>query len=151
MRLHNGMFASFAGFAIIGAAAFTASLATVHASQGTTKSTWDGVYSEAQAGRGEAIYNEKCSKCHGPDGTGGDAPELVGGGFMSDWDGLTMAQLFDRTRSSMPQDNPQSLARDEAATLLAYLLKKNGFPVGQADLSSAGEYLGQIKYVAIKP
>jgi S-disulfanyl-L-cysteine oxidoreductase SoxD len=137
-------------FALIGAAAFTASFATVHASQGT-KTTWDGIYSEAQAGRGEALYNDKCAKCHGPDGSGGDAPELVGGGFMSDWDGLTMAQLFDRTRSSMPQDNPQSLSRDEAANLMGYLLKKNGFPTGATDLSSDAGALGQIKYVAIKP
>jgi mono/diheme cytochrome c family protein len=138
-------------FAIISAAAFTASFATVHASQGAAKTTWDGIYSEAQAGRGEAIYNDKCAKCHGPDGSGGDAPELVGGGFMSDWDGLTMAQLFDRTRSSMPQDNPQSLSRDEATNLMGYLLKKNGFPTGPTDLSSDAGALGSIKYVAVKP
>jgi len=148
MRLHIGIVAN---VLIVGAAALAASLATIHASQATTKTTWDGIYSAAQAARGEAIYSDKCSKCHGPDGAGGDAPELVGGGFASDWDGLTMAQLFDRTRSSMPQDNPGSLARDEAANLMAYLLRKNGFPAGQADLSSAGESLGQIKYLAVKP
>jgi mono/diheme cytochrome c family protein len=145
MRLRIGV------FAIMGAAALTASLATVHASQGAMKTTWDGVYSEAQAGRGEAIYTDKCAKCHGPDGSGGDAPDLVGGGFMSDFDGSTMAEIFDRTRSSMPADNPTSLGRDEAATLMSYLLKLNGFPTGATDLSSDAGALGQIKFVAIKP
>jgi S-disulfanyl-L-cysteine oxidoreductase SoxD len=137
-------------FVIVGAAAMAASYATVRAAQDAGKTTWDGIYSEAQAAKGEAIYNDKCMKCHGADGTGGDAPDLVGGGFAADWDGLTVAQLFDRTRSSMPQDNPQSLSRDDTAAILAYLFKKNGFPAGPADMSSAGEMVGQIKYVAVK-
>src|SRR5438046_1542305 len=95
-------------FVIIGAAAMATSFATVRASQDPSKTTWDGVYSAGQAQKGEMLFNDKCAKCHGPDGSGGDAPELVGGGFASDWEGLTIAQLFDRTRSSMPQDNPQS-------------------------------------------
>jgi S-disulfanyl-L-cysteine oxidoreductase SoxD len=148
MRLKIGAFVS---FVCIGMAAFAASYATVRASQETTKTTWDGVYSDAQAQRGEALYNDKCAKCHGPDGSGGDAPVLVGGDFASDWDGLTMAQLFDRLRSSMPQDNPQSLTREDAASLLGFILQKNNFPSGPTDLPTAGEYLGQIKYVAVKP
>ena len=138
-------------FAIIGAAAMAMSFATVRASQDTSKTTWDGVYSADQAQKGEAVFADKCAKCHGPDGSGGDAPELVGGGFASDWEGLTIAQLFDRTRSSMPQDNPESLSRDETAQIIAYIFKLNQFPAGPTDLSSAGEYLGQIKYVAVKP
>jgi quinoprotein glucose dehydrogenase len=135
--------------AVIGAAAFTASFATVHAGQ-AAKTTWDGVYSAAQAGRGEAIYTDKCAKCHGPDGSGGDAPDLVGAGFMSDFDGSTMAEILDRTRSSMPQDNPQSLSRDETTNLMGYLLKMNGFPTGSTDLASDAGALGSIKFVAIK-
>ena len=81
-------------FVVIAAAAMTASYATVRAAQESGKSTWDGVYSDAQANKGEAIYNDKCAKCHGVDGSGGDAPELQGGGFAADWDGLSVAQLF---------------------------------------------------------
>jgi mono/diheme cytochrome c family protein len=145
MRMKLGM------FVIIGAAAMAMSYVTVRAAQEAGKTTWDGVYSDAQATKGEAIYIDKCAKCHGVDGSGGDAPELQGGGFAADWDGLTVAQLFDRTRSSMPQDNPQSLSRDDTAAILAYLFRKNGFPPGSADLSSAGEALNAIKYVAVKP
>lgn len=138
-------------FVIIGAAAMAASYATVRAAQEAGKTTWDGVYSDAQANKGEAIYNDKCAKCHGVDGSGGDAPELQGGGFAADWDGLSVAQLFDRTRTSMPQDNPQSLSRDDCAAILAYLFRKNGFPAGPADMASDGGTMNGIKYVAVKP
>jgi len=140
-------------FMFVGAAAFALTLASAGASQAQSsgKTTWDGIYSQAQATKGEGLYNDKCAKCHGPDGSGGDAPSLVGSEFAADWDGLTVAQLFDRTRTSMPQDNPQSLSREEAATLLAFIFKKNGFPAGSGDLSDRGEMLGMIKYQANKP
>jgi mono/diheme cytochrome c family protein len=35
------------------------------------KSQWDGVYSEAQAKRGEPMYQQYCSSCHGADMPGG--------------------------------------------------------------------------------
>jgi len=138
-------------FAIVGVTAFVLSYASLRAGQDTTKTTWDGVYSKGQAAKGEAIYNEKCQKCHGADAAGADAPSLADSGFAGDWDGLTLGQLFDRTRSSMPQDAPQSMGREETANILAYLLSKNNFPSGEADLSERGEMLGMIKYVATKP
>jgi mono/diheme cytochrome c family protein len=138
-------------FAIVGMTAFVLSHVSAHAGQETTKTTWDGVYSKGQASKGEAIYNEKCQKCHGADAAGADAPSLADSGFAGDWDGLTLAQLFDRTRSSMPQDAPQSMGREETANIIAYLLSKNNFPSGEGDLSERGEMLGTIKYVATKP
>jgi mono/diheme cytochrome c family protein len=143
----------FRGAAIImaGAVATGTATAAIRAAQEATKTTWDGVYSETQAQKGETLYNDTCAKCHGPDGAGGDAPDLVGGGFASDWETSTLGQLFDRTRIDMPQDHPGSLSRDEAAALVAYLLRLNGFPAGQSDLPTAGEYLSLIKYVAVKP
>src|SRR5258707_1215488 len=130
MRYRGGV------FVIVALAAFVLADMPAHAGQETTKSVWDSVYTKAQAQKGEAIYNEKCSKCHGADASGGDAPSLADSGFAGDWDGLTVLQLFDRTRSSMPQDAPQSLSREETASLIAYLLSKNNFPAASADLSS---------------
>jgi len=145
MRYRGGV------FVIVALAAFVLADMPAHAGQETTKSVWDSVYTKAQAQKGEAIYNEKCSKCHGADASGGDAPSLADSGFAGDWDGLTVLQLFDRTRSSMPQDAPQSLSREETVNLLSYILSKNNFPAGQTDLSERGEMLGTIKYVATKP
>jgi len=43
----------------------------IHAQQPRT--VRDGVYTDAQAARGGAIYKEKCASCHGPTGLGDQA------------------------------------------------------------------------------
>ena len=56
-----------------------------------TKTQWNGIYTEAQAARGEPLYAQNCASCHGPELTGGEmAPGLAGTGFASNWDGLTV-------------------------------------------------------------
>ena len=115
------------------------------------KTSWDGVYTDAQATRGEKLWGEKCAKCHGPDLSGGDAPSLIGSEFSGNWDDLTLGDLADRLRISMPQDNPQSLSREQTAELVATILKGNRMPAGQADLPVQTEYLRMIKYKANKP
>jgi mono/diheme cytochrome c family protein len=57
--------------------------------------------------RGEPLYALHCSSCHGPDLAGGEqAPGLVGGDFATNWNDRTLDELFDRIRTSMPQNNP---------------------------------------------
>ena len=121
----------------------------VRAEQGTT---WTGVYSEAQAKRGEALYADKCSSCHAPDLTGLDqAPPLAGSDFNTNWNDLAINDLFERIRISMPADKPGSLSRTEAADVVAFILQKGTFPAGQADLPSDAEALKGIKFMAKKP
>src|SRR5256886_8501736 len=87
-----------------GAAALALALVPLRAQGG--KTTWDGVYSQAQAEKGSALFMDRCAKCHGPDGAGGDAPALVGGEFRLDWDGLTLSRLVEGARTREAQDNP---------------------------------------------
>lgn len=122
------------------------------AQQGLTKSVWDGVYTEAQAARGEAAYAQKCGTCHGGQLNGtGEAPALVGGEFISHYNELPLGDLFDRVRTTMPMDNPESLAREEYADILAFLLKANSFPAGEKELDRRSEYLAMIAFTAEKP
>src|SRR5262249_50257110 len=37
-----------------------------------TKTQWNGIYTEAQAARGEPLYAQNCASCHGPELTGGE-------------------------------------------------------------------------------
>ena len=116
------------------------------------RSVWDGVYSEVQAQRGQALYNQHCMACHGGSLTGGEqAPPLAGGEFLSNWNGLTVGDLFERIRTSMPLNNPQSLNRETNAAILAYILSVNRFPAGAADLSSRTEVLKLIRLEAERP
>ena len=116
------------------------------------KTTLDGVYSEAQATRGEKVYAASCASCHGDDlSGGGQTPALAGKEFNGDWNDLSMGDLFDRTRLSMPADKPGSLTPEQTVDVIAYLLKKGSFPVAQADLPTDTAALKGIKYVSPKP
>lgn len=116
------------------------------------KTIADGVYSEEQARRGAAIYAEHCSSCHAPDLTGLDqAPPLAGGEFVADWNTLSMNDLFERTRVSMPADKPGTLSRAQMADVLAFVLQKNNMPAGQNDLSESAADLQTIMFVGKKP
>ena len=126
--------------------------ATTAASAATGSSTWSGVYTEAQAKSGLAAYAKHCSECHLEDLAGdGFAPGLKGPEFMNNWNGLTVGELFDRIRVSMPPSNPNSVTPKEKADIVAHLLKQNGFPVGKTELASQMEPLKAIKFEATKP
>jgi cytochrome c len=123
------------------------------ASQGSeTRSVWDGVYTEEQAKRGEDLYRKECASCHGDTlvGGGGAAP-LSGGTFLSNWNGLTVGDLFDRIRKTMPQGSPGKLTKQQDADILAYLLSFNKFPAGEAELKKQVEFLKEIRFEATKP
>ncbi len=118
--------------------------AAPHAAQ--TKSVVDGVYSEAQAARGAAAYKKDCSSCHG-EGLDGDgfAPGLAGSEFLSNWNGTTVGDLFDRIRVSMPPSSPGSVPVQAKADIISHLLKSNKYPAGKDELPSEGGLLKEIK------
>jgi mono/diheme cytochrome c family protein len=118
----------------------------------TTRSVWDGVYTEEQSKRGQALYNKECASCHGASLTGGEmAPPLAGAEFLASWNGLTVGELFERMRQSMPQDDPGRLSRQQNADILSYMLAANKFPPGKQELDRNTEPLKQIKIEASKP
>lgn len=117
-----------------------------------SKSQWDGVYTIEQAQRGEALYAEKCASCHNYDLSGGDvAPSLVGGEFTSNWNELTIGDLFQRIRLSMPQSDPGSLSRQQYTDVLAFILRRGNYPDGTAELPTQLEFLNMYKFLASKP
>jgi mono/diheme cytochrome c family protein len=114
-----------------------------------SRSVWDGVFTESQSDRGKALYGRACASCHGDTLGGGEsAPPLVGEAFLSNWNGLTVGDLYDRIRVSMPQDNPGRLTRQQDADIVAYMLAFNQYPAGKAELDTHSEVLKQIQ---IKP
>lgn len=114
-------------------------------------SVWDGVYSADQAGHGEELYAKECASCHAADLSGsGQAPELSGDDFKKEWDGQTLGDLFDRIATTMPADHPGSLTPDQNASIIALLLKSNGFPAGMMELQSDAGALKQIRFEAVR-
>jgi S-disulfanyl-L-cysteine oxidoreductase SoxD len=137
--------------AFVGASALTAFAR--HASVAEpTHTVWDSVYTTAQASHGDSLYKATCIKCHGATLSGGDeGSPLVGSAFLGNWRDLTLDQLFDKIRTSMPPDNPKSIATRDVADLVAYLLAQNQFPAGAKVLTDSLDQLKDIKITTSRP
>jgi mono/diheme cytochrome c family protein len=141
------MRATLAALMVAGALAATvAGSLTVRAQ--APASQWSGVYSVAQAGRGEKLFQDKCASCHAPDASGGDAPALKGSEFAVNWNDLSLGDLFDRIHVSMPMDAPGTLSNEQVVDILAFLLKSGAYPAGEKDLPADLARLKSVKFLA---
>ena len=104
-----------------------------------------GVYTDAQATRGQEAFGAECASCHPPMGAGGDgaAPALSGSAFIGRWADRSVGDIMTTMRSSMPPNAPSSLSRETYLDIMAYVLKANGYPPGQTELG-AGAALNTI-------
>jgi mono/diheme cytochrome c family protein len=113
--------------------------------QEATTTVWAGLYTEAQAKRGEEGYLKDCAPCHQKDLYGDEyAPALVRGTFYNRWTDLSVGDLSAVIQSTMPQDAPGSLPTQEYVDIISYLLKMNRMPAGQTELPSDQAKLKQI-------
>src|SRR5689334_6908855 len=95
---------------LIGGVSYSSVQAKQAAAPAGVKSVWDGSFTAAQAERGAAAYKQNCSECHGNDLAGdGFAPALQGADFMGNWNDLTVGDLFERVRISMPPSGPSAV------------------------------------------
>jgi len=108
-------------------------------------SIWDGVYTEAQALRGEDLYPDTCSRCHGDDLEGDEAPALRSEEFLKDWKGHTLGDLFKRVHDSMPYDRPGSISSAQTADVIAYIFSRNRVPAGRTPMSTDLLVLRQMR------
>ena len=116
------------------------------------KSVWDGAYTDEQAKRGEEAYTKNCSECHQAELTGdGFAPALSGADFMNAWNGLSVGDLYDRIRVSMPPGKETSVPNQDKIDIVAHILHFNKFPAGKTELTPQLEVTKQIKFEATKP
>jgi quinoprotein glucose dehydrogenase len=120
--------------------------------QARGRTVWSGVYTAAQADRGAAVYAASCANCHGAGLEGADmSPALAGAGFMASWNDLTLGDLFERIRISMPADRPGTLSRQEMADVITHLLRANRFPTGTTELPADTPALRAVAFVTVQP
>jgi len=132
--MHTRIAIGFLAAAVTGALLGSALRAQQPATTAGTVSS--GVYTDAQAKRGQTVYAEACSKCHLDDLSGGkDSPPLVGDEFLKGWTGKTVGALFDEVRMTMPFDSPGRLTAEQYADVLAYIFSGNKFPTGSQELA----------------
>jgi mono/diheme cytochrome c family protein len=104
-------------------------------------SVWEGIFTGAQAERGRAVYSGACGRCHGrrldgaPDNPDMRAtPPLARAKFLRNWQGRTLASLYEYMRATMPESSPGSLTDEEYVDVIAYMLSVSGAPEGETEL-----------------
>jgi mono/diheme cytochrome c family protein len=103
------------------------------------KTANDGVFTAAQADRGEATFKEQCASCHAP-------ADFTSDDFLKKWTGKPLHALYETVAETMPMDNPGTLKPQQYADLVSYILKLNKFPAGQEELKSDADGLKAISF-----
>ena len=111
----------------------------------TTRSVWDGIFSDDQAARGKKLYVTSCSSCHMEGLQGADlAPALKGEDFVLRWAGYSLHDMFNTISTKMPSDDPGKLSPQVNADIVAFLLQANKFPAGHEELKPDAPLLKAI-------
>ena len=91
------------------------------------RTVWDGVYTNDQAKRGEAVFAVRCLACHS---TGFQRT-----GFVERWREDKLSGFFTFISTYMPRDNPGSAKQNEYLDIAAYIMSNNDLPAGPNELT----------------
>ena len=144
-RLHRTLLCFF-GLALANTGAAAAQTAKKPSAHPTAKappaptgpSTLSGIYTDEQSARGRDVYLGSCRSCHTPESHTGQT-------FAKWWRGKRLSDLFAFISTRMPKNDPGSLAPEDVADVMAYLLKMNQMPVGSDELTADPDSLKKFR------
>src|SRR5262245_61629222 len=113
-----------------------------------TRTVRDGVFTDAQATRGQATYQKQCASCHGDKLQGSQGPPLVAEAFLSHWHTQPLSELTGKIKNTMPADATGTLTPQQSVDLVAFILKSGGFPAGKTELAKDDAALGKSAWPA---
>lgn len=96
------------------------------------------LYTEEQATAGAAVYGKVCAECH-------EKTDVTSADFKANWGGRPLYELFEEIRTTMPEDNPGALSRDEYAGTVAYILQMNGLQAGPTAVMPDSAAMSAVK------
>ncbi|HVH27845.1 MAG TPA: cytochrome c [Vicinamibacterales bacterium] len=105
------------------------------------RTVWEGVYTEEQARRGQAVFGVSCARCHAPEDFSSET-------FLTSWENSTALDLLRLVQRTMPMDEPGSLRPENYADVVAYFFSLNAFPAGKTELDTDAQRLGLIRIKA---
>lgn len=140
------------GGAVVGVGPDGSRAAKAYAADHYVSDTTRGVFSKAQAQRGKTAYTRNCQGCHSNNLQGeGIEPPLIGELFIDAWREDRLFSLYDYMVERMPKEGrnstPGSLKPQQYVDILAFVLERNGFPAGPAELALPS--LGDIQFVGL--
>jgi mono/diheme cytochrome c family protein len=112
--------------------------ASLHAQAAQPRKASAGVFTEAQVARGKAVHQANCISCH-------NSVAYKGPAFSQKWSGRSAFEFFQLISTTMPQNEPGVLAREEYADITAYVLSINGFPAGSTELAPDDGELRRVR------
>jgi polar amino acid transport system substrate-binding protein len=109
-------------------------------------------YTAAQAASGAKPYEANCASCHGTDLEGGAGPALSGANLrtLAKNTHLTVGDLFQVLALQMPLNEPASLKHSQYVEIMAYILKRNGYPAGTKPLTYDGAMKSKVTMTSLK-
>jgi polar amino acid transport system substrate-binding protein len=106
------------------------------------------LYTEEQATQGAINYYQNCAMCHGPllDGQRGGypGPALKGAAFADPSYDFHVDEIFRFVAKLMPAPKPGSLTDEQNVTIMAFMLKQNGYPAGATPLTYDGAMKSRV-------
>jgi cytochrome c5 len=107
------------------------------------KTVREPAFTAAQADRGKLAYEANCVTCHLEELDGSANPTagargapLVGTRFVQDFGESKVSALFNKMKRDMPSGRPGSLTDQEYLDITTYVLQKNKYPAGAAELTT---------------
>jgi mono/diheme cytochrome c family protein len=96
-----------------------------------------GPFTQGQVEAGRPAYNAACAACHGVNlQNGSHRTPLIGPGFVVAWGNRTTAEYFRYIQTRMPHREPNTLAPETYAAIVAYILAANGALPGDQTLTA---------------
>lgn len=102
------------------------------------RSVLDGVFTEAQAARGESVFGDVCTMCH-------RIREFTAGSHVPTAKFDNVGDMFMRIWTRMPMDDPGGLSLEEYIAVVTYILQQNGYPAGAEALPADVNKLREIR------
>jgi mono/diheme cytochrome c family protein len=113
----------------------TAALAIAAGAFAEPRTVNDGVYTEAQAEVGEALYTEHCLLCH---------DKKYFRPVLKRWEGQPIGIMYTVLSTSMPESNPGFLTEKEYVDILAYILSLSRYATGDTELDYQNGALNEL-------
>jgi mono/diheme cytochrome c family protein len=95
-------------------------------------------YSDSQAVRGRQWFESACQSCH-------EVKDMTSPDFKVKWAGRTAFDLFEIISTTMPEEEPGTLAHRTYVDIVAYLMQLNGIPAGTTALAAEQSALSSAR------